>query len=426
MFVRLASGFVVVVAAVFGTAGCPRELTPITDAGPQGPALIACERVEDCPQFVEGAATQLVRCDGSCRVICNGVDEACPAQFFCAADGTCAIGCRDSGECAAGELCNGGECSAGGGSDCSSKCDCAPGEVCNTGQCQPAGNSCVTSADCPRGPNAPADDCEAFQCNGFSDQCFDPSPTPCTTSTECVGRPGCTGGAVCACTTAGACVPDVACTAQTETADCGAENFCDGNGDCQAKPNCAGDGECSGFGLTCNEGAGKCERAQSCTLSADCTTAPNTFCVNTFCTVPTCNNGAVTCNADQDCSVDGRCVVAGSGTSCTGDGSCQDNQFCNFTLNPSQCSVGCRNNTSCPNASDTCNGAHQCVGGGGAGGGFGETCADDADCQSPMICGLFTSTCAETCGTDADCIACNAANGSCTCGANISGFCAAN
>lgn len=429
MFVRLVPGFVVAVAVVSALAGCPKPIDTTPDAGPTGPTLQTCNAVEDCDQFVEGAATQIVRCDGVCRVICNGVDEACPPQFFCGTDGTCAIGCRDSSECAADELCSGGECAAGGGEECTTKCDCEPGEVCTNGQCVAAGSTCSSGADCPRGPRTPADDCEAFQCNGFSDQCFDPSPTPCTAAGDCIGRPGCTGGSVCACTSSGACVPDVACTPQTEATACGAENFCDGNGDCQARPTCANDGECSGFGLTCNEGAGRCERAQACTISQDCTTAPNTFCAQGFCTLPTCNNGAVTCNADQDCSADGRCVTAGTGTACTGDASCQNNQFCNFTLSPAQCSVGCRNNGSCA-IDQSCNGAHQCVAnGGGGGGGFGESCPNgDADCQAPMICGGFTQTCAETCGTDADCVACAATSGGagCTCGAFFPGFCVPN
>ncbi|MDP2342313.1 MAG: hypothetical protein Q8O67_15265 [Deltaproteobacteria bacterium] len=417
--------FAWVVPFVVVVAGCPRPLDGAPDAGPGGSPFITCSDVSECPGFVDGAASQVVRCDGVCLTICNGVDEACPdpAQF-CDANGTCAAGCRDSRSCP-GQLCVAGVCQDG-SSECASKCDCDPGEICNPdGQCVAAGTTCATGADCPRGPRTPADDCEAFSCNGFSDQCFDPSPTPCTQAAECIGRPGCTGGAVCACTSSGACVPDVDCTVATEGAACGADNFCDDVGDCQALPACTADAQCTAFDLTCNEGRGKCERAQACTSNAQCTAAPNTFCIvaDGFCAQPSCNNGGTTCNANQDCSADGRCVTAGTGTPCSGDSTCAADQFCSFTLSPAQCAVGCRDNTSCPIDQD-CNGAHQCVGGGGGGGGFGDSCPNgDADCQSPMFCGFFTGTCAESCGSDADCIGCSARNGSCTCGAALDGFC---
>lgn len=427
MFVhRLVVLGLVAVAAV----GCPRTVVP-QDAGPDpGPQLQSCSDVSECPGFVDGAATQTVRCDGVCLIICNGVDEVCPAGFFCDRNGTCDIGCRPGpGQCPDGQLCQNGTCSAGGGEDCATKCDCQPGEICSAGQCVPAGATCVDGADCPRGPLLPTDDCEAFSCNAFTDQCFDPTPTPCTASTECVGRPGCTGGAVCTCTTAGACVPDVDCTPQTENAACGADNYCDGNGDCQALPSCTNDTECSGFGLTCNEGRGKCERPQSCTISADCTTPPNTFCATGFCAIGTCNNGAITCQANQDCSADGRCVAAGTGTACTGDVTCPADQFCNFTLATPQCAIGCRDNSSCPSG-NSCNGQHQCApDGAGGNGGFGDTCPNgDADCQSPLICGTFTGTCAEVCATDTDCIACSASNGAagCSCSGLFAAFCVPN
>jgi len=417
----------VVLVGVVVLAGCQGKIIDKADAGPVGPVLQACSDVSECPGFIEGAATQVVRCDGVCLTICNGVDEVCPAGFFCDRNGTCDVGCRAGpGECAEGEFCVAGKCTAGGGQDCATKCDCNPGEICTDGQCVPASNSCTDGNDCPRGPRTPTDDCEAFSCNAFSDQCFDPTPTPCTAAADCVGRPGCLAGVVCACTGNGACVPDVACTPQTEAADCGAGNFCDGAGACQALASCAADAECTANGLTCNEGSGRCERPQACNLSVDCTTPPTTHCADGFCTIPTCNNGAVTCNADQDCSADGRCVAEGTGTPCTGDGTCLANQFCNFTLSPAQCAIGCRDNSSCP-GTEICNGDRQCSAD-GAGGGFGDTCGGGGSCQSPLICGLITGNCAETCGVDADCVACAATNGGagCTCGAFFPGFCRPN
>jgi hypothetical protein len=409
---------VVALVALGAAPGCPKPIDEVTDAGPTGPQLITCTDVSECPGFVEGAAQQQVRCDGVCLTICSGVDEVCPRGFFCDAAGVCDIGCRPGpGECAADELCVQGECRASSGQQCATKCDCQPGEVCTGGACLPAGNSCDTAADCPRGP---ADDCEAFSCNGFTDTCFDPSPTPCTAAVDCVGRPGCTGGAACTCTGNGACVPDVDCTAADENATCGAGNFCDGNGDCQALPACANDTECPA-GLTCNEGAARCERPQACTIPADCTIPPTTFCEDNFCAIPNCNNGGTTCQANQDCSADGRCVAAGTGATCANDSACPNDQFCNFSLSPSQCSLGCRDDGFCPQG-QVCNGARQCVTeGGGGNGGFGADCLDDSECQSNLLCGTFTFTCAEQCLLDPSCPLCTAANGSCTC--NGLGFC---
>lgn len=409
-----------IVPFVVVVAGCPRPLDAGVDAGPVDSPFVTCSDVSECPGFVQDATTQVVRCDGVCLTICNGADEACPALQFCDANGTCAVGCRESSECG-DQLCVAGTCQDG-SSQCATKCDCQVGEVCNVdGQCVAAGVSCNASADCPRGPVGPADDCEAFTCSGFTHLCSDPTPTPCALSADCVGRPGCTGGAVCTCTASGACVPDVDCTAATEIAACGADNFCDGNGDCQALPVCAVDGDCAAAGLTCNEGLGKCERPQACTSSTQCTSLPTTFCNldEGFCAQPTCTNGGTICNADQSCSADGRCVTQGTGTACSGDATCPADQFCNFTLNPDQCAVGCRDNLSCPINQD-CNGAHQCAGG-SAGGQFGDSCTADGDCQAPMICGLATGTCAEPCFDATECIACAATNGSCRC--NLFGFC---
>jgi hypothetical protein len=298
--------------------------------------------------------------------------------------------------------------------ECTSKCDCDPGQLCKDELCVPAStDSCQDSDDCPRGPLDPTDQCEAFQCNGFTDQCFDPDPASrlCTQASECVGRPGCVGGAVCTCTDSGDCVPDVACTVQNESTTCGFGNFCDGDGRCRGLPACTVPGDCTD-GLVCNGGTGFCERPQPCAVSADCGIAPNTFCADNFCTVPTCTNLAITCVDPQVCNPQGLCVPT-----CVDDTTCQANEYCDSGIPGSRvCAVGCRDNSSCPGG-QVCAGNRQCV----AEGQFGDPCIDATECQAPMVCGLLAGTCAEPCATPADCVACNAVNGACTC--NGVGFC---
>ncbi len=419
MFSRLSWVSLVVVAAAF--VGCPKPIVAEADAGPgPGEQFQICSDVSECPGFDPAATTQTVRCEGVCLFVCNGVDEACPSDnMFCDFNGTCAFGCRDSSRCAAGEICVAGLCSVS-AAECSSKCDCDPGEKCVDTQCVPASDSCSSGAECPRGPLTPTDQCEAFQCNGFSNTCFDPAPQDrlCTAPADCVGRPGCLGGTTCTCTAQGACVTSASCTVQNEQQVCGFGNFCDSNNTCAPLPLCPnGNTDCSGFDLVCNQGTGSCERSQPCTTNGDCTIAPATHCANNFCTIPNCTNGGVTCTAPQTCNAQGRCTQPG-GTACTSDNVCPANQYCD--LGVQECAFGCRTNADCPG--QVCNGDRQCVNaGGGSGGQFGASCTTSTDCQSPLICGFLTGTCAEPCASPADCIACNAQSGNCQC--NGFGFC---
>ncbi len=373
---------------------------------------VACTTTDDCPD-PDPART---RCDGFCRTICDGNDDLCPLDSFCNDDGVCAPGCRDSSTCAEGLVCNAGACVAS-TNECTSKCDCSAGEVCSLGACVPAAARCDSAADCPRGPG---DRCEAFQCNGFTNQCFDPDPQPCTAATDCIGRPGCTGGAICTCTTAGTCVPDAACTPQDESTTCGSGNYCDDDARCQALPACATADDCGGAGLLCNPGSGFCERARACVDAADCTVAPLTFCDAGagFCTIPSCTNGGAPCTDGLVCSdVTGRCVTPG-GPSCTSDGNCVAGEYCDLV--DQVCRVGCRSNADCA-AGQSCDGSRTCVGSSSGTGQFQDPCTSPADCEAPMICGATSGTCAETCTVAEDCVACAAVHGVCNC--DFLGFC---
>jgi hypothetical protein len=417
-----------VTVLILVASGCRRPIADTPDAGPDtNDEFVVCADVAECLQL-PGATEQNVRCDGVCIFVCNGVDEACPAQnMFCDTNGLCAFGCRDSSRCNqnAGEVCRSGVCTVA-AAECTSKCDCDPGELCVDEQCVPATtDTCQGSNQCPRGPKTPTDKCEAYSCNGFTDTCVDLNPQGnlCTTAADCVGRPGCLGGNSCACTQAGACVRDAACTPQTESTACGFGNFCDANNRCQPLPACTQPSDCTGQGLVCNSGTGFCERSQPCVGNTDCTIAPNTICDDGFCTIPTCLNGGQTCTAPLTCNAQGRCSQPGTGVTCTSDAPCQANQFCD--LQSQECRVGCRNNAACPSG-QICDGNRQCIvdGGGGGGGQFGDDCVDPTECQAPMICGILSGTCAEPCASPADCVACSARSGS-ECRCNGFGFCAA-
>lgn len=383
---------------VAGCNGCGTSLGP-EDAGVDaGPQLISCTDASECPVDVPECSF------GVCKRPC-AANDACPdPSTFCdAATGYCAPGCRDSSTCGDGTVCSAGACIESQG--CATKCDCATGQVCVAGSCQAPPPTCTGPQDCGRGPTNP-DECEDYACNGFTQQCFDPDPTPCAVNADCTGRPGCAGG--CTCTGSGTCAPEVDCTVPNEATDCGADFYCDGNGACQALPACDDEGDCTSAGLSCNVGRQRCERTRACTTSTECTVAPSTYCNTTvgFCAMPLCNNGGITCTpTTETCSADGRCVPVGTGATCTSDLACPTDQYC---ASNGQCAVGCRDNSSCTSG-QSCNGAHQCTGGGG-GGGLGATCTnaggqpDDTLCQVGLFCGLISGTCQEGCEAEStDC-----------------------
>lgn len=381
-----------------GCNGCGTSIGPVDAGVDEGPQVISCTDASDCPADVPECSF------GICKRPC-AANDGCPdpATFCDVIAGYCAAGCRDSSTCEGGTVCSAGSCIQSQG--CATKCDCAVGQVCVGGACQAPPATCAGPQDCGRGPTSP-DDCEDYACNGFTQQCFDPDPTPCATNADCTGRPGCGGG--CTCTGSGTCAPEVDCTVANEATTCGADFYCDGNGRCQALPACTDEAPCTPLGLTCSIGRQKCERPLPCAASPDCTVAPSTHCNTTtgFCAVPLCTNGGITCTpTTQTCSADGRCVPAGTGSPCTGDSTCPSDQYC---ASNGQCAVGCRDNASCTGGQQ-CNAAHQCTGGGTAGG-FGAACAnangepDDALCQGGLFCGTFTATCQEGCdGESSDC-----------------------
>jgi len=374
------------------------------DAGPDPNAdLIPCASVDECPSTAGWA------CVGVCLKICAD-DNVCELDEYCT-EGFCRKGCRDSSSCDpnADEICIAGACvPRANAAGCGSKCDCEVGEVCSDEICQSPPASCNSSADCARAAGD-VEQCNAFACNGFTNQCFYPNAPPCVDNADCVGRPGCTGDA-CVCNAGGQCVVPSPCTPATQGVDCGLDAYCTAANVCDAYPSCTNDAQCTPIGMVCNLGLGRCEVEVPCTLNSDCS-APSTYCnlgaTPAVCEIPSCLNGGVTCGPNTTCNSGGACVTdTSTGTPCTSNGQCQTGEYCAVQAGQTEgaCVSGCATNADCPSGY-SCNGSNQCAvtNPGNDPGAAGEACADISECQPGLICKL-TGTCEETCGaSDAPC-----------------------
>jgi hypothetical protein len=320
-FVALAAGLLVV--------ACSK---PIDEEKKEARAaeVITCDAPSDCPETTPECRFGL--CVRPCAA-----DEACAALpgTSCSVQGICEAGCRGSESCPDGKVCAAGVCVDG--AACTDKCGCDVGQVCGaSGRCQAPPATCGGPADCPRGPIAPADVCEAYACDGF-----------------------------------------------TRTCQQSVALHCDVDADCQGLLHCA-------EGCSCE--AGECEAATPCSGPADCA-APASFCDGSFFVVPTCHNGGVTCAVGQVCGDDGACAAAGVGSSCTADVQCAAGHYCALVGGQGQCAAGCRDNADC--GGGQCDASHQCVGAGGAGGWKSDCTA--SECQPQYICGLASFVCEELC-----------------------------
>jgi len=335
---------------------------------------------------------------GLCMRRCS-VDDVCDTGQFCAESGFCEAGCRNSSECPSEKVCAAGSCVTGG--NCGTKVDCALGLVCRGGFCSDPPELCATADDCPG----------EQLCNGFTQVCFDPTPTTCNNAQDCNGHTGCSNNCVC---TGQACVAGAACTVATESTACGIGGYCNASNVCMPQPGCTTQSQCDPYGLYCNVGNRICERAYACNDSNACTShAPATYCnLNAHrCEVPTCLNGGVTCQApNTQCNTEGRCVAPGATTCSSNLNCCPDDsdhnqtctsakEYCDIPAGQIQgvCRAGCRTNDDCT-PTQTCSSTHQCTT--AQGGGQGDPCQAQEECRANYFCGPLTHTCYETCTTD--------------------------
>jgi Cys-rich repeat protein len=232
--------------------GCPKAVTPTTDAGRAN----ECETRADCPS-----------------------GKVCTSNNFCDT-------CSTSGQCTVKEQCQAdtGLCAlrAGWGTDCALNDDCQAGSWCMQGLCKDRSQVSL----CPTGSSA---DCgQGLRCN--------PVTTVCEEDLGCSTDDDCSAGQVC---NAGSrqCVPR--CTADTQATVCAAGERCLGAYCVQ----CASNAEC-GVGLVC-DAAGECSAGTRCYTDRDCM-------VPLVCLVQTgaCLPRSPPCSSDDACAVNQRCDVS--------------------------------------------------------------------------------------------------------------------
>jgi Cellulose binding domain len=353
-------------------------------------------------------------CDGAGT--CNqGGPVSCNA-YTCGATGACLVSCRDSADCAGGNVCNGTVCgrkvqgaSCALGNECASG-TCQQGVCCDmvcTGTCM-ACNQAGSMGRCltlPFGP-APAGQCTAAaastcgndgncdgagRCHLFASGTVCKSPT-CATATQTVaGR--CNGVGVCVNGTTQLCAPYQCGPGSACLSVCNAAN---GNADCTA-------------GNTCTAAScGKKPLGAVCTLASDC---GSTLCEQGVCCDMAC---AGTCRSCALAGSAGKCLNVPAGqdpldqcpidapSTCKRDGSCDGAGAChNYSLG-TPCVVG-----SCAGATltlpRTCDGAGTCQ------------TSPSADCPGSFTCDAAGVGCKTSCApaaTPSECVAPTSCSGS--------------
>ncbi|MEN9796382.1 MAG: hypothetical protein RL653_78 [Pseudomonadota bacterium] len=361
--------------------------------------------------------------NGTCTVLASGQPGTC-SPYLCRGNASCPANCTQDAQCASGNYCGAGACTAkkSTGASCAAATECTSGN-CVDGFC--CSSACSGGCDvCSAALGATANgtctalaagqpgSCGSYLCGG-SASC----PTSCTGNTQCASGSACLNNACTAllsnggaCTsnaqcTSGNCVDGVCCNsacgggcdvcsaalgatvngtctvlAAGQAGSCGSY-LCGGQASCPTS--CTGNAECkSGSACLNNACTPTLPTGQACTSSAQCTSGN---CADGFCCNSACSGGCDVCSAALGASANGTCTVLGSGSA----GSCG-----NYV---------CRGQASCPTS---CNNNGQCA--------SGSACLANA-CTGLLANGQF-------CTANAQCTSGFCADGVC-CGTACSGGC---
>lgn len=355
-----------------------------------------CMSREDCPSgAVCGADGLCMDATGLC-----GTDLDCPKGQICFSDGMCDVGCVADADCEAGKYCDAGArvCATG----CRDSMECGQGQVCGVNRvCACTETSCPAGRVCELGACVPLGSVscdmvtcqEGFFCDPMGVECkFGCTAEPgrynsCALGTQCNTATGACIASACGARDGSECVGTTRplwnaercfCAECLTSAQCGADEFCDGNGNCLSGQCAACDPQTPGVcGVGANAGQPYCVGGccAECVGSGDC--AADEVCRGGACQQISCTQDPTVCPQGTSCQ-SGMCQPTQMGQMCDPQrpNTCPASQSCNpntRTCQPAACG-SCLPGCTCDGGL-TCDGSF-CVG-----------CTEGADPRCPP--GLF-------------------------------------
>jgi len=337
---------------------------------------------------------------GAAEDCSNGLDDDCDGLIDEGCDGT---PCASNADCAAGEVCIDGLCSADFG--CTSDADCPAGMVCDaaTATCRVACDDMDADGYCAPydcddanpevGPGMPE-----ICGNGIDDDCdgiVDDGCQSCTDDSQCPAGQVCVNGE---------CTGNLPCTSNE---DCPYRHICI-EGICLPNLECTSDSDCPS-GQVCDAATATCvDASQPCSSNEDCG-------FGEICVDGQCMTG---CASDLDCDPGYVCdsgICVPDVTRCTDDSDCPSGQVCDTTT--ATCVPDCTDNdqdgfcadVDCDDADASVNpgAAESCGNGkdddcdGQIDEGCGASCTSDTDCGAGEVC--VAGECVVGCTSDEDC-----------------------
>ena len=440
--------------ALTGTGGTcstvPAGQDPLNQCNDQGASSCgtdgACNGNGACRHYASGTTCAAGSCTGASYApprtcsgsgVCQTAAAIACAPYNCGSNGTCLTTCASNADCAAPNVCNGGQCSKKPlGQTCTGATECASG-LCQQGIC--CSSSCTgTCRSCALAGSLGACTLAPVGTDPLN-QCTDNGAASCGTDGTCDGAGGCrlyAAGSSCAaatcvgvaftparsCNGTGSCLAATPLTCDpyvcgttascrttcTSSADCNAPNSC-AAGSCGKKPigaTCAAPAECN---------SGLCEQGVCCAsaCSGTCRSCALAGTVGTCSSVPAgqdplgqcADQGTASCGTDGFCDGSGGCRLQAIGTTCVAS------TCAGTTFTPART---CDGAGTCRTTGPTNCGAYVC----GTGGSCLTTCTADAQCVSPNVCN------GGSCGKKTNGNAC-AAVGECASGFCEQGVCCA-